>query len=274
MTMMKKIISIAAILLMAAMQHNAFAQYAETSGTDESQELSYQQHNVQSGIGKGVRMSDAGKALLFTGASAALTGVACFIGGTAMFEQDPERPETPVYPVFAIAGLTAGGIIALIGLPFYLYGNNKMQDYGSSHIVFGKEGQEGAAGLFEMGLGIPNFLSLDAVGGYNFGKNFFMGAGIGYKTYLTAGLRNDGTTASLPIYTNFRYSIGKKQVVPYIGASLGYDIVNNGLYSGVEFGTRFRKIQGKRGQSWWLGAKTEFIFPEGMTLSLKVGRSF
>ena len=274
MTMMKKIISIAAILLMAAMQHNAFAQYAETSGTDESQELSYQQHNVQSGIGKGVRMSDAGKALLFTGASAALTGVACFIGGTAMFEQDPEAPVTPVYPVFAIAGLTAGGIIALIGLPFYLYGNNKMQDYGSSHIVFGNEGQEGGAGLFEMGLGIPNFLSLDAIGGYNFGKNFFMGAGIGYKTYLTAGLRNDGSTASLPIYANFRYSIGKKQVVPYIGASLGYDIANNGMYSGVEFGTRFRKIQGKRGQSWWLGAKTEFIFPEGMTLSLKVGRSF
>jgi len=149
-----------------------------------------------------------------------------------------------------------------------------MNTYGSSHITFGDEDQEGGAGFFEMGLGIPNFLSLDAVGGYNFGKNFFMGAGVGYKAYLTAGLRDDGATAFLPIYTNFRYSIGKKRVVPYIGASLGYDFVNNGRYSCWEFGTRIRKIQGTRGQSWWLGAKSEFILPEGMAISLKVGRSF
>jgi hypothetical protein len=101
-----------------------------------------------------------------------------------------------------------------------------------------------------------------------------MGAGLGYKTYLTAGLRYDGATASLPIYANIRYSIGKKRVVPYIGASLGYDVVNTGLYSGLEFGTRLRKLQGNRGQSWWIGAKSEFILPEGMTISLKVGRSF
>ena len=180
----------------------------------------------------------------------------------------------PMYPLFAMAGAAAGGVIALIGLPFYFYGKEKMNTYGSSHITFGDEDQEGGAGFFEIGLGIPNFLSLDAVGGYNFGKNFFMGAGVGYKTYLTAGLRYDGATASLPIYTNFRYSIGKKRVVPYIGASLGYDFVNNGLYSGLEFGTRIRKIQGTRGQSWWLGAKSEFILPEGMAISLKVGRSF
>lgn len=271
---MNRIIMIAAILLMAVSEHFAFAQYATADPADEHKELSYQENNDRMNIGKGVHMTDAGKTLLFTGASVALTGVACFLAGSAMYDPDPDAPTMPVYPVLAIAGLAAGGAIALIGLPFYIYGKNKMETYGSSHIVFGNEMQEGGAGFFEMGLGIPNFLSLDAVGGYNFGKNFFMGAGIGYKTYLTAGLRYDGATASLPIYTNYRYSIGDKRIAPYIGASLGYDITNTGLYTGLEFGTRIRKIQGKRGQSWWLGAKSEFISPDGMTISLKVGRSF
>ena len=272
--MVKKILIVATVLLIAVSQHSSFAQYAPSVQSDETQELSYNQDNLPYEIGKGVHMVDAGKTLLFTGASIALTGVACFIGGAAMYDPNPDAPDMPIYPLFAMAGAAAGGVIALIGLPFYVYGKGKMNSYGSSYITFGNENQEGGTGFFEMGLGIPNFLSLDAVGGYNFGKNFFMGAGVGYKTYLTAGLRYDGATASLPIYTNFRYSIGKKRVVPYIGASLGYDFVNNGLYSGLEFGTRIRKIQGTRGQSWWLGAKSEFILPEGMAISLKVGRSF
>ena len=272
--MVKKILIIATVFLIAVSQHSSFAQYAPSAQPNEVQELSYNQGNLSYEIGKGVHMVDAGKTLLFTGASIALTGVACFIGGAAMYDPNPDAPDMPMYPLFAMAGAAAGGVIALIGLPFYVYGKGKMNTYGSSHITFGNVEQEGGTGFFELGLGIPNFLSLDAVGGYNFGKNFFMGAGLGYKTYLTAGLRYDGATASLPLYANFRYSIGKKRVVPYIGGSLGYDFVNNGLYSGLEFGTRLRKIQGNRGQSWWLGAKSEFILPEGLTLSLKVGRSF
>ncbi len=272
--MVRKILMIATVILIAVSQHSSFAQYAPSVQLNDSQEFSYSQDNLPYEVGKGVHMVDAGKTILLTGASIALTGVACFIGGAAMYDPNPDAPEMPMYPFFAMAGAAAGGIIALIGLPFYVYGKEKMDTYGSSHITFGNENQEGGTGFFEMGIGIPNFLSLDAVGGYNFGKNFFMGAGLGYKTYLTAGLRYDGATASLPIYTNFRYSIGNKRVVPYIGASLGYDVVNTGLYTGLEFGTRLRKRQENRGQSWWLGAKSEFILPEGMAISLKVGRSF
>ena len=272
--MVKKILIIATVFLLAVSQHRSFAQYAPSVQSNEMQEFSHNQDNLPYEIGKGVPMFDTGKALLFTGASVALTGVACFIVGSATFHQDPDAPVMPIYPLFAIAGVAAGGAIALVGLPFVIYGKEKMNRYGSTLITFSDEDQEGGTGFFEMGLGIPNFLSLDAVGGYNFGKNFFMGAGVGYKTYLTAGLRNDGATEALPIYANFRYSIGKKRVIPYIGASLGYDFVNTGLYSGLEFGTRLRKIQENRGQSWWLGAKTEFITPDGMAISFKVGRSF
>ena len=269
---MKRILTILAAMTIAC--GSVFAQYAPDLQNSATEEHSYSQDNYPAKIGKGVHMTDAGKALIFTGASVALTGAACFIGGSVLYDPDPEAPTMPVYPVFAIAGAVAGGIIALIGLPFYVNGKTKMSSYGSSHITFGNEEQEGGAGFFEIGLGIPNFLSLDAIGGYNFGKNFFMGAGIGYKTYLTAGLRYDGATASLPIYTHYRYSIGNKRVVPYVGGSIGYDIANASLYNGVEFGTRIRKTDGKRGESWWLSARSEFISHESMMLSIKVGRSF
>lgn len=272
--MTKRIIAFAIVLLTAGLQYRVFAQYKTEDQAAETQEMLYLQNDIQTKTSKGEHMTDAGKAMLFTGASVALTGAACYIGGAAMYKTDPEAPEMPVYPLFAISGAVAGGVIALIGLPFYIHGKNKMNSYGSSHITFGDDGQEGGAGFFEIGLGIPNLISLDAIGGYNFGRNFFMGAGLGYKEYLTAGLRNGGATASLPIYANFRYSIGNKRVLPYVGASVGYDVANTGVYSGVEFGTRIRKIEGRRGASWWIGARSEFILPDGMIISLKVGRSF
>ena len=85
--MVKKILIVSTIFLIAVSQHISFAQYAPSVQSDETQELSYNQDNLLYEIGKGVHMVDAGKTLLFTGASFALTGVACFIGGAAMYDQ-------------------------------------------------------------------------------------------------------------------------------------------------------------------------------------------
>ena len=266
----KALLSISMFFLVFA-QYEAFGQYASASELNEADERQL----PKSYTGHGQRMVNTGKTLFYTGGSLALTGLAYFIYGTATYESDPCCPEMAVYPVFALAGAIAGGTVALIGLPFYIYGKNKMETYGANHMVFGNLEQEGGAGFFEMGLGIPNFLSLDALGGYNFGKNFFIGAGVGYKAFLTNGLiQSEGVMASFPLYANARYTIGDKKVAPYAGVSVGYDIANAGLYSGFEFGTRFRNIDGKRGASWWFGAKTEMTSPELMFISLKVGRSF
>lgn len=270
---MKKILIVNLVLLIALTQHNAYAQIVHSLPIDTVKQA-YSQNNMSSYSGQGQHFVDAGKALMFTGVSFALTGLACYIGGVATYESNKDCPDMPTYPMFAIVGAAAGGAVALIGLPFYLCGNKKMKTYGTNNVVFGNETQKGGAGFFEIGLGIPNFLSLDALGGYNFNKNVFVGAGVGYKTYLTAGLIKDGVMASFPIYANARFSFGKKRVVPYIGTNVGYDVANKGLYTGVEFGTRLRNVKGKRGASWWFGAKSEFASFDYMFFSLKVGRSF
>lgn len=270
---MKKILIVNLVLLIAFTQHNVYAQIVHSLPIDTVKQA-YSQNNMSSYSGQGQHFVDAGKALMFTGVSLALTGLACYIGGVATYESNKDCPDMSTYPMFAIVGAAAGGAVALIGLPFYLCGNKKMKTYGTNNVVFGNETQKGGAGFFEIGLGIPNFLSLDALGGYNFNKNLFVGVGVGYKTYLTAGLIKDGVMASFPIYANARFSFGKKRVVPYIGTNVGYDVANKGLYTGVEFGTRLRNAEGKRGASWWFGAKSEFASSDYMFFSLKVGRSF
>jgi hypothetical protein len=117
---MKHLLTILVAMTIASV--NVFAQYAYEAQSNETEEISFDLNDYPEKIGKGVHMSDAGKTLLFTGASVALTGVACFIGGAAMYDPNPDAPDMPMYPLFAMAGAAAGGVIALIGLPFYFYG--------------------------------------------------------------------------------------------------------------------------------------------------------
>ena len=125
----KALLSISMFFLVFA-QYEAFGQYAPASELNEADE----QQLPKSYTGNGQGMVNTGKTLFYTGGSLALTGLACFIYGTATYESDPCCPEMPVYPVFALAGAIAGGTVALIGLPFYIYGKNKMETYGATFL--------------------------------------------------------------------------------------------------------------------------------------------
>lgn len=267
--MKKNFLLIVTFSLITVFQNSLFAQYATEQQSNETQELLYNQNKVSQEIGKGVQMAEAGMAIMLTGASITMSGLTCYIYDMVMSANVEGKSYIPAATIVGLLGAGAGGLITLIGLPFYINGMEKMTRYGSSYFIFGNEGHKGVTGFLEMGLGLTT-LNIDAVGGYNFGKNFFMGAGLGYKTFYNFDFR----ASMLQIYANCRYSIGDKRVVPYIGASVGYDITTNGLYTGLELGTRFRKIEAKRGASWWLAAKPEFFLKDGMCLSLKVGRSF
>lgn len=222
--------------------------------------------------GKGQGLTDFGKTMMLTGAAFAVKGLATFTIGSLTFVQNPETPDTPLYPVFALIDGAIGAGFTLIGLPFYLAGKGKMDDMGGSMITFGGDSQTGPAGIVEMSMGLAPFVGLDAIGGYNFNKNIFVGGGIGYNHYTTAGLRQDGL--SFPLYAHGRFSFGDKRVVPYIGIEAGVDLAQKGLYSGIDFGTRLRRIGGKRGSSWWLAGSMDMLGADLYHIALKFGRSF
>lgn len=116
-----------------------------------------------------------------------------------------------------------------------------------------------------------NCLTLDAVGGYNLNKYIFLGAGLGLRAYL---ISNGDSFGALPIYADARFTLGSKRVAPYISTSLGYDVGSSGMYTGIEFGSRIRKINSTKDTSWWLGTKTEFVGGELGFMSIKLGKTF
>lgn len=255
-------------LLIGLMPLRTYAQYAST----------YAPHitaQKESGyVGQGQGLADAGKTIMLTGASVAMTGLAVFLGGALTYESVPDAETMPLYPVFGILGGVTGAAIALVGLPIYCAGKYKMQTNDAMHFTFGNDTQRGVTGMAEVGLGFPNCLTLDAVGGYNFNKYVFLGAGLGLRNYLTKGLMQEGALGALPIYANARFTLGSKRVAPYISTSLGYDVGSSGMYTGIEFGSRIRKINSTKDASWWLGTKTEFVGGELGFMSIKLGKTF
>lgn len=251
--MIKRIFAFTAILLINI---NAVAQ-------------SENQHN-------GIGLAEAGKAVMYTGASFALTGAAIFTIGALTYECNPEYPTMPIYPILALGAGAVGAAVSLIGLPLYCIGSNIMYSQGASFLNIGDDLKPGKAGIVELGLGIPNFVSLDAIPGYNFNSHLFLGGGIGYKAYLTQGLVNDGgITASLPLYAHARYSPGNKQASPYAGLSAGFDVKNSSIYSGLEFGARIRNLKNREnGSSTWIGTKLDISGSDYLFISLKLGTSF
>lgn len=223
----------------------------------------------------GSRMADAGKALMFTGASFAMTGVVTMIAGTidVMNHTDPSAPTTPMHPLIAMGAGAIGAAFALIGLPFYLAGKDRMNSYGVTFMNIGDYAEPGVAGMVELGSSLLVCLDLDALAGYNFNGRFFLGGGLGYKLLLVDS--SERNSLALPVYAHARYTFGDKKVSPYAGMSAGYDILFRTPYLGFDFGTRVRSLERReRGSSWWFGTKCEMMGSKGMFLSVKIGKSF
>lgn len=237
-------------------------------------------------VERGQKIANVGKTLMISGGSVALTSTVFYALANAQWEKnyDPESPivETPIFPIFTLVGYAAGAIFALVGLPIYFAGKDIVVSNGGQFISM--EGNaKGVATMVDLGIGIPNFVSLDAVYGYNFTPNFFVGGGVGGKMWLTAGLAYDGALASLPIYGQIRYTLSNKRIAPYAALSGGYDVVVGAPYLGVDFGTRIRSMRTiaspygdtvERDNSWWISSKLGYISDENFFLSIGVAKSF
>ncbi len=248
---------------------SAFAQYAPVPESNMSDDV---QESLYSGQGQG--LADAGKTLMFTGVSVAVTSLAVFVAGSFTFEQSECCPTMPVFPLIAVAGGAAGAVMALVGLPFHTAGMKKMRTHGGTHMIFGNDTGRGVSGIIELGTGIPA-LSADALCGYEFNRSIFLGAGLGYKLSLFGiSSENDKATMGVPVYANARFSFGSKRVAPYVSPSVGYDMYWNDPYIGFDTGVRLRCARKDGGPSWWLGTRFEYVNENANFISLKLSRSF
>lgn len=265
--MKKTVYTLLTGMLLGMMPQRTYAQYASPVGAD----LTVPQENVYTGQGQG--LADAGKTIMLTGASFAMTGLAIFFGGALTYDSDPEFPEMPLYPVFGALGGLTGAALALVGLPIYCIGQTKMYWNDATHFTLG-DNTKGSTVIGEVGVGLLGEVSLDVVGGYNFNKYIFLGGGLGLKNYVFFARASENAFEAFPVYANARFSFGSKRVVPYISTSFGYDLTTAEMYTGIEFGSKIRKMDSTKDNSWWLGTKTEFIGDELGFLSIKLGKTF
>lgn len=236
---------------------------------------------------RGQKIANVGKTLMISGGAVALTSTVFYAVASAQWEKSYNPDDVvdvmPVYPIFTLAGYAAGAALALVGLPIYYAGKDMVVSNGGQFISMGS-GTKGVAAMIDLGIGIPNFMSLDAVYGYNFSPNLFVGGGVGGKMWLTAGLINDGgVLASLPIYGQVRYTLGNKRIAPYAAISGGYDTIAGAPYVGLDCGTRIRSARSvtsrygdtvERDSSWWISSKLGYVNEDNFFLSIGVAKCF
>ncbi|MBR2170346.1 MAG: hypothetical protein IKK02_04640 [Tidjanibacter sp.] len=265
---MKQVVRIAVFTLVALLVcSSSMAQYAyQPLGENPFQtEIEQVQVSDPMALTKGQKWTDAGRGVLFTGLASALTILSLDVYGAVV------RGEGATMPTL-MAGYAAF-YSALASLPFYLVGHYYKTD-SSRPIIF--EGDKiGPANFLTLGCGIGNLLSVDYVRGYYVTNNVFLGGGVGLGLWEMVDIfKYDTFLYSLPIYANARISLGAKRVTPYFSGSFGYDIPCQSLYTGVEFGTRIRRVKSDAGTSLWIGFKSEFRGADASNFGIKCGWSF
>lgn len=254
-------------LTLSLVSQATFAQYSTTIPMQTNAPSPTKEHH-------GEGLVNAGKTLMFTGASVALTSIAVGTIGWIAYKPSGSIDTRGLYPVFSILGCAAGGAVALIGLPFYCSGSYKMYRHGTSQLKLSRESARGATGIVELGIGLPNSIGIDAIGGYNINHWLFLGAGVGYNTQIRFGSTHDKNDWIVPIYGNLQVNFGAKHITPYVSTRIGYDMNQSELYTGLEFGTRIRTTNSRRGTSWWVGTKSEHLGSELYSILLTAGKSF
>lgn len=251
-------------LVVSLLSQTTFAQYAANTQLVAETEL-------DTPVRDGQKLTNVGKTIMLSGASIAMTGLVAGVVESMMGGGDDVDPGV----IYTLIGGLTGGMVSLVGLPFYLSGKYKMKVNGTSLMTISSEGQEGSAFAVEAGWGLANCLSLHAIGGYNFNEHLFLGGGLGCSTFLMHEEdEHVNDYLKLPVYANVRLTAGSKRVTPYMGARLGCTLNGFDLYSGIEFGTNIRSASGSQSDSWWMGVKTECVGLELQFMGLNVGKSF
>lgn len=202
------------------------------------------------------------------GKTLTLSGIGVVAGGSAMVMMD-EFSNHYSNGYQSIAGMITvgtGAIMVLVGVPLWISGRAQNKSYSESLFEVG-DGRTGSMFMFELGAGLPYMLRVNVIGGYYVLENFFIGGGLSFATIPSV-------LNSVPVFAEFRYTIGNKRCSPYVSLDMGYDVLNIKPYCDLSLGTHFRSWTPDKGGMWWFGASVTYFGDENILPGLKLGYSF
>ena len=228
------------------------------------------------------RAQNIGKALSSFGVSTSIAGVALGAVGGALLLVDVSRPYNPAYEYDDMLGaillsgaavFAVGGIICLAaGIPVYVLGRSMVNSTATWHSPKGKEPSQTGLGIILEAVPMISAIRVRATVGKHFGRHIFLGGGVapGLVWY-------NSPEASLPVYADFRWSITRGMVSPYLGLSAGIDLLEYPYemfpqYLSAEAGFRVR-LSDANTKSTWVSLHGE-VGAGYANAGLKLGYSF
>lgn len=123
-------------------------------------------------------------------------------------------------------------------------------------ICFSQEASKGYHGFIEAGYSVNpsaptisvNWSEINTIHGYQVNPNLFVGVGVGFHFLEdTKTAEIDGyphwkreSSTEIPLFANFKWTILKKKVSPFIDLRLGHYLTNSsGVYESAGIGCRF-----------------------------------
>ena len=228
-----------------------------------------------------------GTALSVFGASTTITGLALGAVGGALFLVEVARaakvdPDNLAYQYDDMLGallmsgaaiFAAGGILCLAaGIPVYVMGRSMVNSTASWHSPKGKDSSQTGLGIILEAVPMFSAIRVRATAGKHFGRHIFLGGGVAPGLVWF-----NSPEASLPVYADFRWSITRGMVSPYLGLSAGIDLLEYPYemfpqYLSAEAGFRVR-LSDTNTKSTWVSLFGE-VGAAYANAGLKLGYSF
>ena len=223
-----------------------------------------------------------GRALSVFGSSTCITGLGLGAVGGALLLVDLARPYNPAYEyddmlgailLSGAAGFAVAGIICLAaGVPVYVMGRSMVNSTALWHSPKGKDPSQTGLGIILEAVPMFSAVRVRATVGKHFGRHIFLGGGIAPGLVWF-----NKPEASLPVYADFRWSITRGMVSPYLGLSAGIDLLEYPYemfpqYLSAEAGFRVR-LSATNTKSTWVSLHGE-VGAGYANAGLKLGYSF
>ena len=223
-----------------------------------------------------------GRSLSGFGVSACITGLGLGVVGGALLLVDLARPYNPAYEyddmlgailLSGAIGFAVGGIICLAaGIPVYVMGRSMVNSTAPWHSPKGKDPSQTGLGIILEAVPMISAIRVRATVGKHFGRHIFLGGGVapGLVWFNEPEL-------SIPVYADFRWSITRGMVSPYLGLSAGIDLLEYPFemfpqYLSAEAGFRVR-LSATNTKSTWVSIHGE-VGAGYANAGLKLGYSF